>query len=145
MSVASATPPAALGAGAVERIRGLADERGLDLVVLFGSRARGVVHAGSDVDLAVLREGGPLESKRYWDLALDLGEACAPLSTDVVDLGRVDPLTMHQVFEAFELLFERPGALMRARLKSFHRYVDYQPFLDLERRAVREALGLDGG
>jgi len=40
-----------------ENIAQLATKYGLDLVVLFGSQARGVIHSKSDIDVAYLGEG----------------------------------------------------------------------------------------
>lgn len=125
------------------RIASVARRHGLDLVLLFGSRARGTARVESDVDLAIRHSDGPVAASVFWELVADFGEALAPLEVDVVDLGRADPLLQHQIFEAFEPLVDSPGALMAARLSSFHRYIDYRPFLEIERIAVRRALGFD--
>ncbi len=64
-----------------EQICDFAQNRGVDRVVLFGSRARGEEMPRSDIDLAV--EGGDVDGfyedveERLWSL----------LSVDVIDLG----------------------------------------------------------
>jgi len=58
----------------------LRDRADVDLAMLFGSRARGRTHQGSDVDVAVEAPGVDL-----WTLAADLSQAVG-LEVDVVDL-----------------------------------------------------------
>lgn len=80
-------------------------EHHLAALVLFGSRARGTAHAGSDVDLAALRMDGRRMSHR------ELADLHTALSThfdgpvDVVDLATADALIR------FEIL--REGRLVR--------------------------------
>jgi len=122
----------------------IASAHGLDLVVLFGSRAKGRARPDSDVDVAVRCARGPLDL----DARLDVAEALRTVydaDVDVVDLLRADPLLQKQIFSCGQPLFEEPGCFYSARLQAFHRYQDYRPFLTLERRAVRRALGLDAG
>jgi len=64
----------------IEEIRAVARTRGVDKVVLFGSRARGTNAERSDVDLAVV--GGDFDSF-YWDVQEGVDSL---LSFDVVNL-----------------------------------------------------------
>lgn len=124
-----------------KRIEAIAIEHGLDLVVLFGSRATGRERPDSDVDLAV-RAASPLEFSRLLDLTADLEEVFGGIRADVSDLRRADPLFLRKIFESGVRLFEQPGRFEDARLGALHRYEDYRPFLRLERDCVRRALGL---
>ena len=114
---------------------------GLDLIVLFGSRAAGRAHADSDVDLAVAAPA-PLDFRRLLDVTTELQEIFGGLRADVADLRRADPLFLRKIFESGLCLFERPGRFEGARLAALHRYEDYRPFLRVERDCVRRALGL---
>jgi predicted nucleotidyltransferase len=121
------------------RLAEIARRHRLELVVLFGSQARGRSHAGSDTDLAICRRDLPLDFDERLDLDAELGAALGR-DVDLVDLRSADPLLLHQVFLAPRLLFGAPHAFERERLRAFHRYVDYRPFLALERAAVQAAL-----
>ena len=114
----------------------------LDLVVLFGSRATGRARSDSDVDIAAHSRRGPLDLRQRMDLQAALRRVY-DADIDLVDLMRADPLLLKQIFACAIPLFEEPGRFYAARLHAFHRYQDYRPFLRLERRAVRRALGLD--
>jgi predicted nucleotidyltransferase len=127
------------------RIATLAVRRGLDLVVLFGSAARGRIHPHSDVDLAVRRAHGCLDGPGMLDLVAELPTALGVPEVDLVDLRAADPLLLRQIFDCSVPLFEEPGAFAAARLHAFHRYEDYRPYLRLERRVVRAALGFHDG
>ena len=124
-----------------ERIEGIADKQGLDLVVVFGSRASGRGRPDSDVDLAI-GAASPLEFRRLLDVTGDLQEVFGGIRADVSDLRRADPLFLRKIFESGVCIFERPGQFEDARLRALHRYEDYRPFLKLERDCVRRALGL---
>jgi predicted nucleotidyltransferase len=112
----------------------------LDLVVLFGSRAKGTARMDSDADIAV-RGARQLEFRRFLDLTLDL-EAVLSSSVDLVDLSRADPLLQRQISDGSICLFETQGSFDAMRLRALHAYEDYSPFLRLERTCVRRALGL---
>lgn len=122
-----------------KRLADLARRHGLNLVVLFGSRATGHVHARSDVDLGVSADR-PLELERLTDVFSELGALLPGVPVDVVDLRRADPLLLRKVFETAICLFGEPGAFHAERLRAFHRYEDYRPFIELERESVQRAL-----
>lgn len=129
----------------LQAVAEVARAHGLDLVVLFGSRAKGHARPDSDADIAVRSRDGGLDAERFLDVSDGLRRAFSDTDIDLVDLRRADPLLLRQIFSAALPLFEDPGCFLDARLHAFHRYQDYRPFLRLERRAVRRALGFDGG
>ena len=138
------TSAAPIDATARRRLASVAREHRLDLVLLFGSRARGVTHAESDVDIAVCRPEGTLSFDEILDLGAALGAAIG-YDVDLVDLRAADPLLLHQIFLRTVVLHGEPGALERERLRAFHRYEDYRPFLRLERDAVRRQVRRHAG
>jgi uncharacterized protein len=121
----------------------VADRFDLDLIVLFGSRATGKAREDSDADIAVRRRTGLLDFRAKVDLSVELGRILDVSVVDVVDLRQADPLLLKQVFAHAVPMFDGGGAFFTERLRAFHRYQDYRPFLDLERQAVRRALGFD--
>ena len=59
----------------------------IERVVLYGSRALGTYHPGSDIDLAVA--GGQLTFRRLLDLMIDLDELDFLYRFDVLNLNTV--------------------------------------------------------
>lgn len=56
-------------------------------VVLFGSRAKGTFHAGSDVDLAVMNPG--ISEKTISRILSELEESSLPVRVDLVDFNSI--------------------------------------------------------
>ena len=69
----------------LEEIKRIAEEYGVNKVILFGSRARGDYQRASDIDLAV--EGGKIT-----DFILDVKDTTSTLlNFDIVDLEKTAP------------------------------------------------------
>ena len=87
---------------ALDDIRALAKQYGIERVILFGSRARGDYRRTSDIDLAI--EGG--DTIRF---TLDVEEKVWTLLTfDVVDLGRpVERALKDSIQEEGIVLYEK--------------------------------------
>jgi predicted nucleotidyltransferase len=79
----------------------------LELVVLFGSAAKGRMRPRSDVDLAVSCMGAADLDSLYLALAPRLGTD----RLDLVDLRRASPLLMMEVARSGRPLYEEAGAL----------------------------------
>lgn len=110
--------------------------------VVFGSVARGVSHAGSDLDVAVAGTGGRRLS------ALDLGdiasrlEAAAGRPVDVLDLEEAPPALAYRIFRDGRVLVERDRArLTERRARAILEYLDFQPIEALCARGVLAAAG----
>ena len=105
----------------------------VQLVVLFGSVARGGAHLRSDVDVAVLCDG-PAD--------LDaLFMAFAPVfrtdRVDLVDLRRAGPVLAFQVARSGLLLFERAPARFREfQSLASRRFADTRKLRDAQARAI---------
>lgn len=96
-----------------EQLAPLYENPEIDLVILFGSRAAGEMHAESDIDLA-LRGRGPL------DLVAMTNQVTQLLRTDrvdVVDLRRASPVLMMEVVRGGVLLYERSPGLYVASVR----------------------------
>ena len=83
---------------------------GLELLVLFGSRARGDVHAASDWDFGYLAESS-LDVGR---LLADLVEAIGSDRVDLVDLNRASGLLRYRAARDGHPLFEARPRLMES-------------------------------
>lgn len=106
--------------------------------LVFGSAARGSVHAHSDLDVAVgLCPGSRLS-------ALDLGEVVSRLETaagrpvDLVLIDEAAPGLAYRVFRDGQVLFVRDRrAFVERKARAILEYLDFQP---IEEQLARGAL-----
>lgn len=131
----------------------IALQYGLDLVVLFGSRAEGRAGPGSDIDLAVRKTGSrsldDWEDETDDDLAL-IGELVSAVQAkdgdvDVVFLDRASPLLQFHVARHGKLLYEA-GPLVFTRFKSYaaRLFDDSRKFYEAQRRYLTSEFGHGG-
>jgi predicted nucleotidyltransferase len=93
------------------------------LAYIFGSAARGDVHAGSDLDLAVLFADTSLAA--YRSLWADVHDALAPQPFDLVTLNGADPVLAFEVISEGDVLLSRSDEeLNDFERKAWHRYQD---------------------
>jgi predicted nucleotidyltransferase len=118
--------PADVSAARERLTREVRDVSGLDLLLLYGSRARGDAHPMSDWDVGYL--GSP---------SLDAAGLVASLVTvlgtdrvDVVDLARAGGLLRFRAARDGALVFERaPGLADAFRLEAARFWCDVEPVL----------------
>jgi predicted nucleotidyltransferase len=108
--------------------------RDLELLVLFGSAARGRAGTRSDVDVAVLTQGVPdLDG-----LHLSLAPKLKTDRLDIVDLRRAGPLLAFEVARTGLVLFERsPGLFRQFQSLASRRYADTKKLRDAQRRSIQ--------
>jgi len=112
-------------------------ERGLDLVVLFGSRAKGTARPGSDTDLALQPSRPGLERlKVEGELAGALGQR----GLDFVWLPEASWLLAWEVAQG-QLVFEsRPGLFQDFRSLAWLRKADSRVWVERDRDYLRRAV-----
>ena len=109
----------------------------VQLVVLFGSVARGRARRDSDLDVAV-RADEPADLDALYVL---LAPRLATSAVDLVDLRRAGPLLAFQVARHGRLLYERdPGAFRSFQSLASRRYVDTEKLRHAQRRAIHAFL-----
>ncbi len=128
-----------LDRGQRARLGEISRQRGLRLVVLFGSAATGRMHAHSDVDIGVLFETEPSFSELA-ELTHDLSAVVGTPHVDVAVLNHADPLFLWQMMRSARLLFGEGRDFARMRLSAFRRYHDFRPRLAHERKYVADYL-----
>lgn len=113
----------------------------LDLVVLFGSRAKGCATPESDSDVAVRRRRDPIPEDLHGDLAAALSEATGLPEVDLVDLRRASPLLLIGVATDGRALFEaEPGTFNLFRVYAWKLWLDDEQTLrKFDVRYLREA------
>ena len=122
-----------------QQLQPIAERYSLRLIILFGSRARGGTHAGSDADVAVWMERSLSVEERLelWGALTRLFEA----EVDLTTLNRAEPLLLFQVASTGQLLYER-GEWAWEDFKSYgyRRYWDSAKFFgDMARYVSRRA------
>lgn len=113
---------------ALTKLRRLAaDVRGLRLLVLHGSRARGDAHALSDWDLAYQAEA----SFDPDHLLAMYAEAVAADRIDLADLDRASALLRHRVASEGVLVYEHsPRAFEQFQIDAVTTWCDLAPVLE---------------
>ncbi len=105
----------------------LAEKFGLDVVILFGSRARGHEHKESDTDIAV-KASGELPFDRLLELGRNFDDFFK--DTQVVDLSTAPPLLCGAVAKDGKVLYERKPSLgNQVKIWAMNQYLDYEPYL----------------
>lgn len=114
----------------------------LELVVLYGSRARGYARPDSDSDVGVVRRAGLVPAEQILDLAAKLADATGLPNIDVVDLRRAPPLLKHSAGTHGRALYEdEPGRFNLFKVYAWKLWLDDQQTLrKLDAVYVREGL-----
>ncbi|HEU4366801.1 MAG TPA: nucleotidyltransferase domain-containing protein [Methylomirabilota bacterium] len=107
-------------------------EPGVGYALLFGSRARGTEHPGSDADVAVgLTAGAARDVQTLGGLAARL-ESAAGRRVDLVLLDEAPAPLAYRIFRDGWLLVERDRAALVARkARVILDYLDFKPVEDL--------------
>jgi hypothetical protein len=117
-------------AGLAEALRDDAALRGISVLVLHGSRARGDHRPGSDWDFGFL--GSPDVGR----LSARLVEVVGVEAVDVVDLARAGALLRFRAAAEGVLIAGDPGEFLRFRLQATQFWCDAGPVI----RAAQDAL-----
>ena len=125
-------------AALLERVGAIAPRAGLDLLLLFGSRARGDVHPHSDWDFGYLASSA-LEPEA---LAGELSRVTGSDRVDLADLARAGGLLRFRAARDGRVVFERQAGLYeRFWLGAVGFWCDAAPVIGPAHEAVLERLG----
>jgi predicted nucleotidyltransferase len=118
----------------------LAEDPRIAYALVFGSSARGTMHAGSDVDVAVGTSGPDrLDALAIGGLISRLEEA-AGTPVDLVLLDEAPPGLAYRVFRDGQTIFVRDRrALVSRRAAAILEYLDFRPFEEFFTRSVLAA------
>ncbi len=123
-----------------DALAAIAKRHAIRLILQFGSSVTGKTHRLSDIDLAVMTNGGIPSFAELGALTHDLQAAFPERAVDLALLNRADPLFLKKVMESARLLYGSPRELHELAIYAFKRYQDHRKYLDLERRFVAETL-----
>jgi uncharacterized protein len=123
------------------RVSSICRERGIRLLVLFGSRSSGRARPDSDTDLAALMDRVPspseLPSLEKW-----LAEAMGVRgNVQLVILNELRSTTLgREIVRGGRVLFDRDGEQFPAfAVRAMKAYADFEPFRRLRRQVLRGA------
>lgn len=123
------------------RIATIAERYGLDLVVCFGSTARGRTHRRSDLDVAV-RAARPLGYRREAAVREELCAAFGRSDVDARDLRTLPASLLRSIARDGAVCYERErGAFARFQMYASQRFAESAPLRALRRARVRRHLG----
>lgn len=113
-------------------------ENNIELFVLFGSHASGMVHHGSDIDVAIKMKRGVSVSKL--DLLFRLGGISGDKEIDLVVLADdTDPLLLYEIFKNGQALYEeRKGIFVEEKLRAWKLYLDTERLRKMQRDYLRK-------
>jgi uncharacterized protein len=119
------------------RLEPLHHDSGLQLIVLFGSLAKGLRNRKSDIDLAFL-----------YDMPFDIVQVTNHVSQllrsdaiDIVDLRTASPLLRFSAMQNGKVLYEcSQGIFSSTYSLAFRRYVDTKKLRDAQQLAIRNYL-----
>ncbi len=123
------------------RLKEIAQQWGLDLIVLFGSHAQGRARPGSDVDIAVRAIQRPWGDWKWeFEVEAALSDTLqADGEVDLVFLNGASPLLMFQVASTGQVLFEKEaGAFSEFRSYAARMYYDDAPRFNRQAKYLRE-------
>lgn len=111
----------------------------LNLIILFGSRAKNRARADSDWDIAV-RSSKRLSFNQLLRLAVAL-DGVVRGEAEVVDVRAASPLLLASIAQHGQLWFEKKrGDFAQFRVSAFNQYLDFKPAFDQHMRRVNQEL-----
>lgn len=117
---------------------------GIQAVYLFGSFAAGNVHRESDLDLAIVPRHGSIREKRL-DILADLAR-CGFCNVDLIFLDTDDIVLKYEAVRQNRLVYQAEdfdrGAMYS---KIVRQYLDFVPYLKVQREAYRRRILLGQG
>ncbi|MFB0537427.1 MAG: nucleotidyltransferase domain-containing protein [Anaerolineae bacterium] len=116
-------------------------ERGISLIVLFGSQVRGSAKEGSDVDLGLVLDTYPIKPEEELTLIRELVWTTENANLDITILNHADPLLGYHVACHGCPIYERePHSFNRFQLRAWKRFIDTARFRRLQRPFIEAFL-----
>ncbi|MBI2120302.1 MAG: nucleotidyltransferase domain-containing protein [Parcubacteria group bacterium] len=120
------------------QMKEFAEKHGLQMVVLFGSRARGEARVGSDTDIAIFA-GEKKSIREVSEMQIEFSEMFHIKNVELVDLSGRAPLFLKQVSGDGKVLYEqKPGIFDEFQIYAFKRYVEAKPLFALRRKFTEQ-------
>ena len=125
------------------KIEEIAKKYNLNFMVIFGSRASGLVHKKSDVDLAYSAKK-PLDYRKEYELTCDLQRTFdlgPKVRVDLVDLKQAPPLLKKEAVSNCKILYEEKiGIFDEFFIYAHQLYRETSPLFRLKHESLRRFL-----
>ena len=119
-----------------EKIRDLAQQYRLTLLVLFGSQATGKTHRESDVDVAYSAEAA-LDTQDDIRINYELTLIFHTDHVDTVNLRHTPPLLLQQIADEGIALYEKTGVEFAAlQVYALRRFREARPLFEIRREKL---------
>lgn len=115
----------------LKKIVKIAREFGLSLVLLFGSRVKGITGFDSDFDIAY-QAARALTGNEKINLNCVFMDVFHSDKIDMVDIAQANPLLKYEIFKNSQLLFGQEFDYQTLKTRAFRCYVDAQPLFQLQ-------------
>lgn len=110
----------------------------IELMVMFGSRARGESREDSDTDIAV-RAVRELSPEAVLALAAELDKVFQ--NVDLCDVRKASPLLLGAIGNDAKLLYQAHDSLFEEfKIFAWNQYMDFKPHLDRMRERTRREI-----
>lgn len=97
----------------------------VEMVILFGSQAKGLARSDSDIDLGILLAKHPIPVEEELQLCLDLVGAVQTSKVDMVLLNHADPLLCYEAVCHGIVIYEgKPSIFDQFKVMAFKRFSD---------------------
>jgi len=121
-----------------EKIKQFAESHGLQLVVLFGSQARGEARETSDTDIGILA-GERKNPREISEMQAEFSEIFRIKNLELVDISGRSPLFLKQVADDGKVLYEvKNGIFDEFQIYALMRYVEAKPLLALRKKFTEQ-------
>ena len=120
-----------------KKIKKIGKDFNLNLLLVYGSYAKGNQRKDSDLDIAFLGNA-PIDFDAYFRLHSALANVFGDMGRDLdaVDLYKKDPLFLHQVAKNSQLLYGSAIDYNEFRAFAFRNYMDSKDIRELEKTLV---------
>ncbi len=110
----------------------------IQLIILFGSHAKGYARKNSDIDIAVLASR-PLTLHDHTTIEPEIATLLKANEDrlDVIDLWNAPPLLQREIAESGKLIYGDPFAFIRFRIRAWKRYLDTAKFRRLGEQQLK--------
>ncbi len=121
-----------------QKIREIAKQYRLKLVLLFGSQSENRTHEESDFDIAYLPDK-PLGFEDEYRLNYEFTNVFQVDRVDTVDLGKASPLLLYAIFRSPQALFQENELIFPLyQTYAFKKYIEAGPLYEEKFRRLKE-------
>lgn len=121
-----------------KKLSEIAKRYDLELMVQFGSTARGNAQSDSDVDIGILRKK-PLTIRQELQLRHDLYEVFKR-EVDLTSLNMSPPLLLGRIAREGKRLTGSRARFVAFIVYAMQRFIDFKPYFELEEKALKKRL-----